>query len=246
MSTQDHVEQLITTYRKRLNKLELQVAKFDSYNVPSHFLLEINEINEIIARLQAQPAARNQGATDAQQGYATPNTLRDLATEMERPPKHLGLMVFVGPGRVNTDPKRQSAGEAIQYHLGELKHCWLLVGETSPENVKPDHRGAIDIARELERYCKDNDVKAYIWPVAEPFSAQSTYELLQVLFATQVRKAQLAPNQVISDFTGGTKPMSAGMILACGTQRPMQYMIFAEDRSGSIPLLVRFANEDSL
>ena len=240
MSNQDrdHVEQLITTYRKRLNKLELQVAKFDSYNVPSHFLLEIDEIKESIVTLQAQQPVPDQG-------YATPNMLRDLATEMERPPKHPGLMVFVGPGRVNTDPKRQSAGAAIQYHLGELKHCWLIVGETSSKAEKPEYRGAIDIARELAGLCKDNHVKAYIWPVAEPFSAQSTYELLHVLFATQVAKAQLAPHEVICDFTGGTKPMSAGMILACGDQRPMQYMTFTEHGKSSVPLLVRFAHEDN-
>lgn len=228
-----HIEQLIATYHKRLKKLELQVAHFGVPYTPAHILVEIDEVNESIATLQAQQPM-------PEQGYATPNTLRDLAAELERPPQHPGLMVLVGPGRVGTDPTKQSAGAAIQHHLDALKHCWLLVGETSSKPEKPDYRGATDIARELVILCSDNGVMAHIWPVAEPFSAQSTYRLLQVLFATEVRTARLTAREVICDFTGGTKAMSAGMILACGTQRPMQYMTFAEDRSGSIPLLMQF------
>ena len=38
-----------------------------------------------------------------------------------------------------------------------------------------------------------------------------------------------------ADFTGGTKPMSAGMILACGEARPMQYTYGRKDGVASVP-----------
>jgi hypothetical protein len=46
--------------------------------------------------------------------------------------------------------------------------------------------------------------------------------------------------EVIADITGATKPMTAGMVLACGRRRPMQYMAFQE-HGPSLPLLLQLA-----
>ena len=50
----------------------------------------------------------------------------------------------------------------------------------------------------------------------------------------------LRPEQVMADFTGGTKPMTAGMVLACGHDRPMQYTTGYKPGIASTPLLVQF------
>jgi hypothetical protein len=56
-----------------------------------------------------------------------------------------------------------------------------------------------------------------------------------------VPKASLSEREVIADFTGGVKPMSAGMILACGDRRPMQYMYGRKEGIASIPRIIEFA-----
>ena len=53
-------------------------------------------------------------------------------------------------------------------------------------------------------------------------------------------EASLTEDQVIADFTGGVKPMSAGMILACGETRPMQYMYGRKEGIASVPRLIEF------
>jgi hypothetical protein len=233
-----HTERLIATYRRRLDLLELQQARFGWRTDPG-MIMEIEEIQATMAALRTR------------RGAPAPAGLRALAPQTERPPRHRGLMVLVGTGRAGVDPLSQSAGAAIAYHFREpsragLERCWLIPSGAEPptdgQEGDQTHDAAIVVARALERRCAEQGVAARIWPVAEAFSIQDTYDLVQWLFAYDVPALGLAEHEVICDFTGGTKLMAAGMILACGARRPMQYMVRDPD-SGAVPLRVGFAPE---
>jgi hypothetical protein len=160
-----------------------------------------------------------------------------LVPEDQRPTKHRGLVVLVGTGRPGEDPMRQSAGNAVEYHTaaGEevgLEVCWLVAsgGET----------GSLPVAEKLREACEARNVRAHIRTVADAFSVQESYDLVQRIYAEEVPRAGLSEQEVIADFTGGVKPMSAGMILACGDHRPMQYMYGRKEGIASVPRLVEF------
>lgn len=240
MDDREHTEHLIATYQRRLRVLEVKQAQF-GWEAPASVIMEIEEIQEKLGALRQRLGQPVLASVD----------LRELATETQRPPKYRGLMLLVGAGRVGEDPLRQSAGAALAYHFGDapdtgLERCWLIPSGIDADNVSQPNdpnRAAIDVARELARRCAERGVQAGIWPVAEPFSAQATYDLVRWLFSHEVPAAGFAEHEVICDFTGGTKLMSAGMILACGTSRPMQYMVRKAGQE-SAPLSVRFASED--
>jgi hypothetical protein len=66
--------------------------------------------------------------------------------------------------------------------------------------------------------------------------------LVYRIYVQSAAEKGLTPGQIIADYTGGTKPMSAGMVLACREQRwPMEYMTGGKKGIASVPLLVRFA-----
>jgi CRISPR/Cas system-associated protein Csm6 len=152
--------------------------------------------------------------------------------------KHRGLIVLVGTGRPGEDPMSQSAGIAIEYHMSAgqesgLEMCWLIA--TAGES------GSLPIAQKLKEACQARNVKADIRTVSDPFSVQESYDLVQRIYDEEVPKASLSEREVIADFTGGVKPMSAGMILACGDRRPMQYMYGRKEGIASIPRIIEFA-----
>jgi hypothetical protein len=160
-----------------------------------------------------------------------------LVPENQRPAKHRGLIVLVGTGRPNEDPMRQSAWDAIEYHMSAghepgLETCWLVAsgGET----------GSLPIAQKLKEACEVRNVTAHIRAVSDPFSVQESYDLMQRIYEEEIPRAGLNEQEVIADFTGGVKPMSAGMILSCGDRRPMQYMTGRKEGIASTPRLVEF------
>jgi len=155
-----------------------------------------------------------------------------LVPEDQRPSKHRGLIVLVGTGRPGEDPMQQSAGIAITYHQPVLQTCWLIA--TAGEG------GSLPVAQKLEEQSRAAGIQPHVLAVADPFSVQETYELVERIYREDVPKANLAEDQVIADFTGGVKPMSAGMILACGETRSMQYMYGRKEGIASIPRLIEF------
>lgn len=56
-----------------------------------------------------------------------------------------------------------------------------------------------------------------------PAEAQDTYDYVNRIY----RQSGYEPDEIIADFTGGTKPMSVGMIMAClPAQRELEYVSF--------------------
>ena len=77
---------------------------------------------------------------------------------------------------------------------------------------------------------KTSDAKLSLKPLkikvenaVSPGDAQDTYRLVNDIF----RKSDYLPSDIIADFTGGNKPMSFGMIMAClSEERELQYVSF--------------------
>lgn len=167
---------------------------------------------------------------------------RILVPEDEMPQIHRGLILLVGPGRPGEKPENQSAWPSIDYHLSNkpnvgLQICWLIA--TSGE------KGSLPVAQSLKEYCKEKRVTAYVKMLPDPFSdsqsVQNAYELVNKIYAEEIGKVGLTEAQVVADFTGGVKTTSAGMILACGDHRPMQYMYGRKEGVASTPILIKFS-----
>lgn len=159
-----------------------------------------------------------------------------LVLREQQPPTYPGLIVLVGPGRPDEDPLEQSAKPAIEYHLAAqdpglaLRVCWLLASE-------PGVPVAEALRQQYESRCR-----VLVCPIHQAFDVQDTYDQVRRIYQEQAPAEGLAPEQVIADFTGGTKMMSAGMVLACGDRWPMQYVTGRKKKGDirSVPILVRF------
>jgi hypothetical protein len=163
-----------------------------------------------------------------------------------RPARMPGLIALVGRGRPGekAEPRAQAAAKAIEYHLAEdtLKACWLV--------ASTGEKGSIGMAREIRKLYDRPGCKIAIREVGNPFSVQDTYDAVQRIYneeicAEEFAAFELTPERVIADFTSGTAPMTAGMVLACGRYRPMQYTTGRPAKAGeaeiaSVPLLVEF------
>jgi hypothetical protein len=156
-----------------------------------------------------------------------------------------GLIALVGRGRPGekAGPRAQSAAKAIEYHLAgdTLKVCWLVA--SSGEG------GSVALARAI-RQAYEGRCTIRVCQVGDAFSVQDTYDAVQRIYNEEIYRDEfaafeLAPERVIADFTSGTAPMTAGMVLACGRYRPMEYTTGRPARAGeaeiaSVPLLVEF------
>ncbi|MSP14760.1 MAG: hypothetical protein EXR62_17600 [Chloroflexi bacterium] len=118
--------------------------------------------------------------------------------EYPNPPKHRGLIFLFS----NEDPLR----EAVRYHSPVLQYYWLV--------ITPEYRQKANIAMQkietefpavLPREC----------PLANLYDAQSCYRIVKSVFEHEAVAVEIPPGEIIADITGGTKPMSMGMILAC-------------------------------
>lgn len=140
--------------------------------------------------------------------------------EEQQPGKRAGLVVLLGPTEA-------SAPAAIEYHLPALQHCWLIA---TPQALKT-------AAALAERY--HTRIRHVHWGepryLVDPDQIQSTYNLVVRIFDEEAVAAGLETGAVIADITGGMKPMTAGMALAClARNREMQYMKAPRDPSGQI------------
>lgn len=147
---------------------------------------------------------------------------KEISTGMEAPPRHTGLILLVGPGRPDVDPLQGSALPAIEYHRPEK--IWLLA---SPQGAP--------VADQIRKRCASGSCQVEIRLIDSPWDVHDTYREVKKIFESEPEAEGGAPGQIIADFTGGTHPMAAGMVLACRDRWPMQYM--SKDRQ---PVWVQF------
>lgn len=160
---------------------------------------------------------------------------KHLVPPHRKPQQHRGLIVLVSKGRP-TEPDRplldQAAFHAIQYHQPVLEACWLVA--SSGEG------GSLTTAMNLENEFADSAIRFHIRTVGDAFDVEDTYRVIENIYLKELAAEGLQPEEVIADFTGGVKPMSAGVVLLCGMRLPMQYMYGHNPKVASEPVLVRF------
>lgn len=140
--------------------------------------------------------------------------------EEHKPAPRQGLVLLVGPTEAATP-------HAIDYHLPALKHCWLIgTIESQPTAAALSQRygGRVQIHYGSPDY------------VVHPDEMKSTYDrVVQILEQATSQDYGLTTKDLIADFTGGLKPMTAGMTLAClAHNTDLQYMKAPRDAHGQV------------
>jgi hypothetical protein len=128
------------------------------------------------------------------------------------PQRHRGLIFLFS--------REDTLREAIQYHQPTLEHCWLL--------VTPEMRD-----RATSVVSRFPDLPFTIHPLGDRYDSQACYQTVLDIYQRGASHQGIPPKQVIADITGGTKPMTMGMIVAClEGDYPIEHVPTAFDAAG--------------
>jgi hypothetical protein len=122
---------------------------------------------------------------------------------------------------------------------GTLTHVWLI-----PSNDSEQERfgkGTQGMAQEITDQCaalSGGRLSVQMLKAASPADAQDTFDVVNRVY----RQSGLEPGEIIADFTGGTKPMTVGMIMAClPVERELEYVPFnPESKTMHGPFLIDY------
>jgi len=162
----------------------------------------------------------------------------------EHVPHHRGVIALVSVG------KYVPAENALEYHAWTaasgnrpvLTHCWLLAGPGVGEG------SSLDNAERLAESFRSRGVSVEVWPLADADDVQAAYLAVKTIYQVALNKYKLPQEMIIADYTGGTKSMTAGLLLAALEQEGrLQYMKpnryeadgRADRAAGSSPRLVK-------
>jgi hypothetical protein len=212
--TDPHTEALIAAKLQRVEVLEVQQAQHGILT-PPHIMVELNALRREIASLQYQ---RTQLIFQA-------NHL-----DLEPPPLAQGLLLLVSPLEKTKPLHSLGTYQAIDYHRATLRRCWLIATDGPA--------GSLATAEALARHFGVYHVQSTIHTVANGADAAETLALVTAIYTQIAQDGALEPASVIADITAGTKAMTAGMVLACGTIHRMQYMLYQKGIPSS-PVLLR-------
>lgn len=134
------------------------------------------------------------------------------------PAPRQGLIAFVSL------TQRAHLDQAISYHRETLKRLWLIATEEC--QVK---------AAQLVAEYKKTGVQVSVVSLDEEWDLIHAKETVERIYAEQLDG--MAEEEIIADFTGGTKPMTVGMVFACLTpSRSLQYVPAEYDKNrGMVP-----------
>lgn len=152
--------------------------------------------------------------------------------------------------------KMTPAEIAIRHHWGNgkgrLRYCWLLCTPDALESTQ-------QFLKRIEQDCIEQRHQFYVYYNTEQSMPPITQagislhvrllvleperindpnhvrELVDSLYDLAQQQTGLPAADVIADYTGGTKSMTAGMVLACSApDRTLQYLVSQYDEKGSI------------
>lgn len=145
-----------------------------------------------------------------------------------------GLIALVSQGKLSQIP----ATAAIEYHYQgdkdhpeKLEHCWLVASKKpdqepqqerkpSQEPIQSSFRNAQELKARYEAELPT--VKVEI--VEEADNPEEVFRVVQDIYERAVELG-LDEQEIVADFTGGTKSMTAGMVLACTSlNRDLEFM----------------------
>jgi len=148
--------------------------------------------------------------------------VRALVDESRLAPPHAGLVWLFGPGRF------EHLLFALEHHRkgGGAAHCWLVMQKDTP-SVK-------ERFGKLSQRLVEEGMSTQLHPVyVEQPDVQAAYQAVRAVFEREAAEEGLVPEQVIADVTGGTKPMTAGMVLAAlTTGGDLEYVESERDAEG--------------
>jgi hypothetical protein len=147
------------------------------------------------------------------------------ASESRRRQKGLGPIADrpsppQGRGLIFLFSREDTLREAIAYHRPRLAHCWLL--------VTPEMR-----ERATHAVNRFPGLSFTLHALGDRYDSQGCYQTVVDIYREEAPRRGLSPRQVIADITGGTKPMTLGMIVAClEGDYPIEHVPAAFDATG--------------
>jgi hypothetical protein len=137
-----------------------------------------------------------------------------------------------------------SAQFAIHYHYTDqktLEQVWLI--PSHDRNATNFGASSLPIAQAIQQHCQTlstqqgKPLDVQITDSVSPADAQDTFDQVNRIY----RRSPYPPSEIIADFTGGTKPMTVGMIMAClPTQRELEYVAYTPSKGSSGPFVVDY------
>ncbi len=139
----------------------------------------------------------------------------------------------------------ESALFAIKYHYEikqTLERVWLIPSnDLAVETFGPSTRPTAEL---IEKECqalaaKDGRPLAVeVHPTGvSPADSQDTFDYVRRIF----RESGYEADELIADFTGGTKPMSVGVIMAClPAERELEYVSLNRETGSHGPFLIDY------
>ena len=133
---------------------------------------------------------------------------------------HPGLIMMISPHNKDVPLK------VIEHHQLALKHCWLVATKDSLDT-------AIELAADIRhRWPSIRVHDAEPGDLVDPDYSQGTWQRVENIYV-EAREWGLKEDDIVADITGGLKPMTAGMAIAClPRNRPMQYLKTIRDEEG--------------
>ncbi len=136
-------------------------------------------------------------------------------------PARRGLIWLFGPGSF------EHLLFALQHHRagGGGEHCWLVM-----QDIEPVREAFSQLSRQL--LAQDTSTRLHPLYLGE-LDVEAAYEAVRSVFEREAAEVGLAPEEVIADLTGGTKPLTAGMVLATLTAAgALEYVESERDADG--------------
>jgi len=138
-------------------------------------------------------------------------------------PPYAGLIWLLGPGSVD------HLLFALKHHRegGGATHCWLVM-QSGVEEIQQAYAAAAMAVLEHSL-----DTRLYPCYIQE-LEAQEAYRAVHTIFEREAAEEGMEPGDVIADITSGTKPLTAGMVLAALIGgRALEYVETERDEHGN-------------
>jgi len=144
-----------------------------------------------------------------------------VVDESQLAPPRAGLIWLFGPGPF------EHLLFALGHHRqgGGAAHCWLVMQDIGPVR---------EAFSQLSQRLLEQAMTTQLHPVyIEELDVQAAYQAVRAIFEREAAEEALQPGQIIADITGGTKPMTAGMVLAAlTTGGGLEYVESKRDSQG--------------
>jgi hypothetical protein len=136
--------------------------------------------------------------------------------DLPNPPQKQGLIFLFS--------RIDQLQETVRHHSPVLQHCWLVVTH--------DKRASAMQAMDRLRQHFPN-TRFYMRELTHLYDSQRCREIVRRIYQVEAPDLGISQEQVIADITGGTKPMTLGMVAAClDGNYPMEHVPTRFDADG--------------